>query len=434
VPVDTLVVAVANYALYAVALGAVGAWLLTPREGKLQLAVAAVLLSLLGALTYAELGAMKPHAGGLYVFIRDAFGPLPAFLYGWTSFFVIASGSIATLAVAFTGYLTQIVPMSTVQSRVVAVAVIALTAGLNIRGTRHSATVQNWTTGAKVGALLIMGVGLIAFGHPPQTAVTMWPASITPALASGVGTAMIGVLWAYEGWQYVTFSAGETIDPQRTFPRAITAATAALIVTYLLASFGYIAALGPGAAAHSDHVAADAVGALLGPVAGKLVGALILVSIFSATNGLMLTAPRMYYAMARDGVFFKQLAVVDPRYGTPAIAIAAIAVWSAVLAVSGTFEQLLTYVVFTGWIFYGLGALAVLALRSKEPNAIRPFRVPGYPLTPILFVASALALVLNTVVAQPERTAAGLAVMIVGTPAFYLWRARSRRLALSGGA
>lgn len=390
--------------------------------------IVAGVLSLLGALTYAELGAMKPDAGGLYAFIRDAFGPLPAFLYGWTSFFVIASGSVATLAVAFSGYVAQIVPIAPVASRFIAIAVIALTAAINVRGTRESATVQNWTTGLKVGALLVMGIGLIAFGHPPRdAAATLWPSSVTPSVLTGFGTAMIGVLWAYEGWQYVTFSAGETLDPQRTFPRAITVATAALIVTYLLASFGYIAALGPNVAAHSDHIAADAVGALLGPIAGKLVGALILVSIFSAANGLLLTAPRMYYAMARDGLFFKRLAVVDKRFGTPAFAISAIAIWAAVLAVSGTFEQLLTYVVFTGWIFYGLGGLAVVQLRRKEPDANRPFRVPGYPITPLLFVVSAALLVGNTVIAQPVRAAAGITVMLAGMPAFYLWRAKSRR-------
>jgi APA family basic amino acid/polyamine antiporter len=384
-------------------------------------------LSLLGALTYAELGAMKPEAGGLYVFIRDGFGPLPAFLYGWTSFFVIVSGSVATLAVAFSSYVTQIIPVGPIASRVIAIGVIAVTAALNIRGTRSSATVQNWTTGVKVGALLTMGVALIAFGRPPQTVSPVWPSSVTPALAAGFGTAMIGVLWAYEGWQYVTFSAGETIDPQRTFPRAITAATAALVATYLLANLGYIAALGPAAAANTTHIAADAVGALLGPVAGKLVGALILVSIFSATNGLMLSAPRTYYAMARDGVFFKRLAVVHPRLGTPAFAITAISVWSAVLAVSGTFEQLLTYVVFTAWIFYALGALSIFTLRRKEPNTVRPFKVPGYPWTPMVFVASALLLVLNTVIAQPGRAVVGLATVLIGTPAFYLWRAKSRR-------
>lgn len=381
-------------------------------------------LSLLGALTYAELGAMRPTAGGLYVFIRDAFGPLTAFLYGWCSFFVIASGSVATLAVAFSKYLTQIVPLSALEAQLVSVGVIAVTAAVNIAGTRRSATMQNWTTAAKVGALLLMGGALIAFGHAP--AVTTAPGVVTGA---GFGAAMVSVLWAYEGWQYVTFAAGETVDPQRVFPRAITVATAALVVTYLVASYGYVVAIGPVAAASSEHVAADAVSAVFGGTTGSLVGALILVSIFSATNGLMMTAPRMYYAMARDRVFFRRLAEVDARFQTPAMSIAAIAVWSAVLAVTGTFAQLLTYVVFTGWIFYGLGGLAVIVLRRRAPDEHRPFRVPGYPLTPLLFVASALALVVSTVIGQPGRAAVGIGAVLLGVPAYYLWRGPRRVVA-----
>jgi APA family basic amino acid/polyamine antiporter len=386
-------------------------------------------LSLLGALTYAELGASNPDAGGLYVYLRDAFGPLPAFLYGWTSFFVIASGSVATLAVAFSTYLGQLVSLSPIAARLVSIVLIAFLAAVNIRGTRKSANVQNWTTGAKVGGLVVLGLGLILAGGAPRATAA---AAATPLTLAGVGTAMIGVLWAYEGWQYVTFSAGETRDPQRVFPRAITFATAALVVIYLLANFGYLVALGPVAAMKSETVAADAVGTVLGAVAGKVVGALILVSIFSATNGLFLTSPRMYFAMARDGVFFKRLADIHPRFETPAFAIIAIAAWSALLAATGTFQQLLTYVVFTGWAFYGLGALSIFALRRRFPDAPRPFRVPGYPITPVLFVASAAALVLNTIITQPTRAAAGIAVVLLGTPAFYLWRrARSRDAALS---
>jgi basic amino acid/polyamine antiporter, APA family len=389
--------------------------------------VVAGVLSLLGALTYAELGAMRPEAGGLYVYIRDAFGPLPAFLYGWTSFFVIASGSLATLAVAFSGYFSQIVPMNAGASKALAVTVILVTAVINILGTRKSATVQNLTTGLKVAALVILSLGLLLFADHAKSSVDIWPSAINGSLVAGFGTAMIGVLWAYEGWQYVTFSAGETRDPQRTFPRAITAAAVVLIVVYLLANFAYIAALGPVAAANSQHIAADAIGVLLGPVAARIVAILILVSIFSATNGLMLTAPRMYFAMARDGVFFRSLAKVNPRFGTPALAISAGALWAAVLAATGSFEQLLTYVVFAGWIFYGLGAVSVFVFRRREPNAHRPFRVPGYPLTPILFIASAALLVVNTLITQPARAAVGLAAVFAGTPAFYLWRASARR-------
>ena len=395
--------------------------------------VAAGILSYLGALTYAEMGAMKPDAGGLYTYIRDAFGALPAFLYGWTSFFVIASGSIATLAVAFSGYFAAFLPVGGIGARLISVAIIAIIAVINVRGTRNSATMQNWTTGTKVAGLLALSIAMITLGHTSTLGAIVsreaWPTSISPALLSGVGVAMIGVLWAYEGWQYVTFSAGETRDPQRTFPRAISLATAALVALYVLANLGYISALGPQAVAASNHIAADAGIAVLGPVAGRIVGVLILVSIFSAANGIMLTAPRMYFAMARDGVFFKRLAIVHPRLGTPAFAITAIAIWSALLASTGTFEQLLTYVVFTGWIFYGLGALSVFVYRRREPNAVRPFRVPGYPVTPILFVASAAALVVNTLVTQPMRAAAGVVAVLLGTPAFYMWRARSRRIA-----
>jgi APA family basic amino acid/polyamine antiporter len=393
--------------------------------------VAAGILSYLGALTYAEMGAMKPDAGGLYTYIRDTFGPLPAFLYGWTSFFVIASGSLATLAVAFSGFFSAILPVGPLLGRLISIAVIVVIAVINVRGTRNSATVQNWTTGAKLAGLVLFCALLVVFGRgAPLSSIgsaSAWPHAVTGTLLSGIGLAMIAVLWAYEGWQYLTFSAGETLNPQRTFPRAITLATGALVVLYVLANIGYFAALGAHAAGASDQVAADAGIAVLGPVAGRVIGVLILVSIFSAANGLMLTAPRMYFSMARDGVFFKQLANVSPRFGTPAFAIVAIAIWSTVLAVTGTFEQLLTYVVFTGWIFYALGALSVFVYRRKQPDAIRPFRVPWYPVTPALFVLAAAALVINTIVTQPARAAAGIAVVLIGTPAFYAWRSRGNR-------
>ncbi len=246
------------------------------------------------------------------------------------------------------------------------------------------------------------------------------------SVLSGAGAAMIGVLWAYEGWQYVTFSAGETRDPQRVFPRAIAAATFALIVLYLLANVGYVAAVGPIAAAKSDHIAADATAAVFGGALAKGITFLVLVSIFSAANGLMMTAPRLYYAMARDGVFFARLAQVNTRFGTPASAIALLAVWSTLLAITGTFEQLLTYVVFAGWIFYGLGALSIFASRKKFPDAPRPFRTPGYPVTPILFAVAAALLVLNTLRVQPTQAIIGLVVVLLGTPAFFIWRARKQ--------
>ena len=382
-------------------------------------------LSLLGALAYGELGAMNPAAGGLYVYLRDAFGPIPAFLYGWTFFLVIATGSAATLAVASSAYLQQFFPLGPVGRKAASVLLLAIVAVINVRSTRRSADVQNWSTAIKVGALLTMSVVLLAYGGDTRQTAPFWPPSFTASIASGMGLGMIGVLWAYEGWQYVTFSAGEAISPQRTFPRAIVAGTASLIGIYLFANVGYLAALGPGGVATSDRVAAEAVSSVAGAGAGKLIAAAILVSIFSATNGITITAPRVYYAMARDGLFFRRLGDVHPRYGTPAVSIIVGTIWAMVLAASGTFEQLLTYVVFVGWIFYGLGAACVFALRRKQPAANRPFRVPAYPWTPLLFIIAAAALVANTIATQPVRASIGIGVVLLGLPVYAIWRKRA---------
>lgn len=382
-------------------------------------------LSLLGALTYGELGAANPDAGGLYVYIRDAFGPLPAFLYGWTTFFVISTGSTATLAVAFSGYLGQFTTVSPVMAKVVAVLVIVVITVVNVLGTRSGSNVQNLGTAVKTFAIIAMSVALLARGNGFAGELVVWPTTLTPGLLSGVGLAMVGVLWAYEGWQYVTFSAGEARDPQRIFPRAIVAGTAVLIAIYLAANAAYVAALGPAGVQASERVAADSVSALFGPAAGKLIAAVILVSMFSAANGLTLTSPRLYYAMARDRVFFQKLAEVHPRFHTPAFAIIAGSAWAALLAATGTFEQLLTYVVFSGWIFYGLGAMSIFVYRRRAPDAPRPFRVPGYPVTPALFVLASAAIVINTMVGQPGRALIGLAVVLAGVPAYLVWRRRA---------
>jgi APA family basic amino acid/polyamine antiporter len=387
---------------------------------------AAGVLSLLGALTYGEMGAMNPEAGGIYVYLRDAFGSLLAFLYGWTLFLVIGSGAVATLSVAFSGYLSELIPLSPVMAKVSAIAMIALVTVINVVGTRRSANVQTWTTAFKAGALLIMALALVIVGDPGRALVDGTPAPDTPSIVAGVGIAMIGVLWAYEGWQFVTFSAGETVDAQRNFPRGLAIGTAILIFLYCFANFGYIAALGADEASRSDSIAATAVSAGFGPTAGKFIAAAILVSIFSAANAIVLTTPRVFYAMARDRVFFRRLADVHPTFGTPALAIVSMSLWATLLAATGTFEQLLTYVVFTGWIFYALGAASIFVYRRRQPDAPRPFRVPGYPITPLLFVLAAAAIVLNAVFTQTGRAAIGIAGVLTGLPAYLIWRRRAR--------
>ncbi len=390
--------------------------------------IAGGLLSLLGALTYGELGAMRPQAGGLYVYIRDCFGRPVAFLYGWALFFMISTGSCATLAVAFSTYFRQLVPLSDLAAKVVSAAMIAVVAAINVVGTRKSANVQNVATALKVAAIMMMtAIFLIMSRGSVHSAPTVEAGS--GSLAAGFGLAMVSVLWAYEGWQYCTFSAGEILEPQRSLPRAFLAGSVALIAIYVLANVGYIAALGSAAAAASDSIAADAMRIVAGPTFAKVIAATILVSIFSAANGLTLTAPRVFYAMANDGVFFRKLAEVHPQYQTPAFAVIAGAAWAVVLAVSGTFEQLLTYVIFTGWIFYGLAAAAVFVYRRRNPDEPRPYRVPGYPVAPLLFVIAAAAIVVNTIAAEPRRAAVGLIMVLTGAPAYLVWRRRATMVA-----
>lgn len=387
------------------------------------------LLSLLGALTYGELSAVNPKAGGLYVHLRDCFGPLPAFLFGWTLFFAMNGGTVATLAVAFSTTLSQMIPMSVAMNKVAAVSMIAVLTVVNVKGTRASADLQNWTTGIKVGAILLMSVMLLVFGRGFSGAgPSIWPSAFSGSLLSGFGLAMIGVLWAYEGWQYPTFNAGEVVNPQRNFPRSFLVGTAVLIAVYLIANFAYVAALGPAGVAASSSVAAESLSVVINPTAARLIAAAILVSVFSAANSNLLSCPRVYYAMANDGLFFRKLAEVHPRFGTPAFAILAGSLWAAVLALAGSFTELFTYVVFCGWLFYGLSAATIFVYRKRLPDAERPYKVPGYPWTPLLFIVAALVLVANTLVNNlkdaPLKTASAVSLILLGLPAYAIWRWR----------
>lgn len=387
--------------------------------------LSAGVLCLLGALTFGELSAMQPETGGIYVYLRDSFGPGAAFLYGWSLFFVIGSGSVAALAVAFATFLGELAAFGPLVARSISIAMIIAVTLINVRGTRSSANVQNWTTLFKAGALLLMAALLLLTGDHllDQPAVVVAPDA---GFMSALLTAMIGVLWAYEGWPFVTFAAGETLHPQRIFPRGIVAGTLILVVLYCLANAGYISALGPAAAAASERVAADAVSAQFGPLAAKIVVVPIVVAMFSAANGITLTTPRVFYTMARDRLFFSRLSEVHAGFGTPATAIVAMNAVSIVLAATGTFTQLLTYVIFSAWIFYALGAASIFVYRRKQPDTPRPFRVPGYPLTPLLFVLAAALIVANTIYAQPARAAVGLGIVLSGLPVYFVWRRVSR--------
>jgi APA family basic amino acid/polyamine antiporter len=390
------------------------------------------ILSLLGALTYAELAATNPEAGGLYCYIRDGFGRMPAFLYGWCLFLVIASASIAALARAFTRYLAEIVPLSPVESTVASVAMIAVVTAVNVWGTRKSSDLQNWTTLVKVGIIVVLSAILFVLGrHASDLPAAFGTTQRGFSLFSNFGLAMIAVLWAYEGWQFGTYSAGEVVEPQKSFPRSFLLGSLILVALYLIAVLAYLFALGPAVATASDAIAATAVAAVLGPWAGKLVALTILISTFSAANSVILTAPRVFYAMANDNLFFKKLAEVHPRFHTPAAAIVALGIWSAILACAGKFSELIGGVIFIGWIFYGLGAAAIFPLRCASQGKAIPYRVPGYPWTPLIFVLAAAAIVGNAVVlafldpAQFRNLAAALLLFLLGLPAYFFWRKRS---------
>jgi APA family basic amino acid/polyamine antiporter len=394
--------------------------------------VAGGTLSLLGALTYAELAATNPEAGGLYCFIRDGFGRIPAFLYGWCLFLVIASGSVAALARAFTEHLAEVIPLSAAGKTILSVVMIAVVTAVNVWGTRKSSNLQNWTTLIKVSIIVVLSAILLSLGRhagdiPPAFGSTQHGAS----LLSNFGIAMIAVLWAYEGWQFGTYSAGEVVDPQKAFPRAFLLGSLVLAGLYIIAVIAYLVALGPAGATASNTIASTSVGVVLGRKAEIIVALTILVSTFSAANSVILTAPRVFYAMANDNLFFKKLAEVHPRFQTPAWAIVALGVWSALLACFGKFAELIGGVIFVGWIFYGLGAAAIFPLRRAGKGLAIPYRVPGYPWTPLLFVLAAAAIVGNAIyqaVQDPSKfvnLAIAIALFALGVPAYYFWRKRA---------
>jgi APA family basic amino acid/polyamine antiporter len=341
-------------------------------------------------------------------------------------FFCICAGTVATLAVASASYLEQFIPLGTVGRKVVSVLIVGAIAWLNVRGTRISVTALNWGTAIKVAALAFLIV-VLPFTGDGLSRVDPWlPSDFTVPLLSGVGLAMISVLWAYEGWQYATFVAGEVKEPQRNLPWGLAAGTLALVAIYVLANLAYLAALGPEGVASSQRVAAEAVQASFGPTAGRLIAIPIIVSMISAAHSVILTMPRAYFAMARDGVFFRKLGEVHPRFGTPAFAIIAGALVAAVLSLVGGFNQLLSYVIFVGWMFYGLAGASVFVFRRTRADWPRPFKVPGYPVTPILFVLSAWAIVVNALFTQPlSQTLLGLGVVATGVPAYFVWRTRA---------
>ena len=385
------------------------------------------LLSFFGALCFAELGAAFPQAGGVYVYLREAYGPLIAFLFGWTLFLVIDSGAIAALSMAFSSkYLPYFIPLSPVGIKVVALVFVAFLVAVNYVGVRYGALLQNGLMFIKFGAILAV-TGAVLFFAQGDSAHFSSPAipAVSTGLMAAFGLAMVRTLWAYKGWEVTTYSAGELRNPTRDLPLGLLAGMAVVIALYLGTNLAYLYVFPAGEIATKSRVAADAMKLVVGPIGGTIIAIVILCSITGAANGNVLTAPRVFFAMANDGLFFKKIASVHPRFLTPHVSILATGGWAAVLSLSGTFEALASYVIFGQLIFFALTAAAVIILRRARPELRRPYRTWGYPLTPVLFIAGAVVLSVNLVLIQTANSLAGLGIILLGVPAYLYWRKKA---------
>jgi len=392
------------------------------------------LFSFFGAVAFAELGAAMPEAGGIYIYLREAYGPLLSFLFGWTLFLVIDSGSIATLAVAFShNILPRFIGMSPLVMKIVAAAFVIFLGAVNYVGLRWGSKLQNWTTYLKMGAIGIICIGVFFFanGHGAvKNFIEPGPGPFNFGLLGAFGIGLVASLWAYKGWEAATYSAGEVKNPQKNLPLGILIGTVAVIVLYVLANLAYLYIMPVGKIAASEgRVALDVMQIIGGPFWASLITFLILFSILGAANQNMLTSPRVYFAMARDGMFFKKIAECHPKFLTPHVSIMAITAWSVLLTLTGTFKQLFTYVIFGEWIFFGMTVFAVIVLRKKRPDLERPYKTWGYPVTPILFVLAAIYVAVGALLGSFKNAMFGLLIICLGIPAYLYWKAKLEKTA-----
>ena len=398
----------------------------TSLSGVIAVWVAGGVLSIFGGLALAELGASLPTAGGLYVYIERAYGRFAGFIYGWMGFAIVNTGSAATMAVGVGSYIAPIAHFSSTEQKLFQVAVITFFTMINCFGVTLGKWVQNALSFTKLGGLGLMIVFLLSHGSRAHLTSNFWPAPGAFSFAP-FGVALIGVLWAYDGWHVISFAAGEVKHPTRNVPGSLILGTLACVIAYVLANIAYYSVLDPSVIKASDRVAAVAVATAMGSGAATVLTILISISILGAVNGSIFSTPRATMAMANDGLFFRSFGKVSSKYHTPVVALVAHGIWGAALTLMGTFQELFTAVIFTAWIFYGLSVLAVIVLRLREPNLERPYRCPLYPIPPVLFVLATLWIVLNTVATDFKHAISGLALIGLGIPLYLLFRAFHRK-------
>jgi basic amino acid/polyamine antiporter, APA family len=400
------------------------------------------LLSLAGALSYAELAAALPEAGGEYAYLREAYGPLWGFLYSWTQMWVAKSGSIATLATGFFLYLANFFPdlerifwripirlgggaspLQVTYGQVFAIFLILGLGGLNYFGVKIGGDVQTAVTAVKVllfCAIILVGLTL---GEAHAT-VAAAPAQLTTA---GFFAALVAALWAYDGWNNVSMVASEVRDPQRNLPLSLIGGTLAVMAIYLFANWAYFHVLTAEQVGANPRVAAEMMRRIVGGWGANAVSAAAMISIFAALNGSILTGSRVPYAAARDGLFFRSMAWVHPKFRTPGVSILGLSVWaSALIVISGGFKELFTYVIFASWILYAMATAAVVVLRKKRPDLHRPYRTLGYPFVPLLFVLVAILLVISTLADSPYESVKGVIIVLAGVPFYHYWKVRAK--------
>ena len=395
------------------------------------------LLSMAGALSYAELAAALPEAGGEYAFLREAYGPMWGFLYSWTQTWVAKSGSIATLATGFFLYLTTFFeplkgviytvplpigpnggPLEIQYGQLFAIALIMGLAWLNYFGVKIGGNVQVAVTVLKVAliAAIVLAGLFLGEAHAPAAA------TISPLTFSGFIAALVAALWAYDGWNNVSMVSSEIKDPQRNLPRALIGGTLTVVAIYMLANLAYFRVLAPAEVAGSTRVAAEMMRKLVGNEGAGAVAIAAMISIFAALNGSILSGARVPYAAARDGYFFRKMARVHPQHHTPGTAIIILNLWACFLVLSGKYDDLFNLVIFASWILYGMTAAAVVVLRYKQPGLVRPYRTLGYPIIPLLFIAGAIILLFSTLIERPRESVMGLGVMALGLPFYHYWK------------
>jgi amino acid transporter len=383
------------------------------------------LISLAGALSVAELAASHPQTGGWYVYLREGWGRLAGFLFGWAELVLIRASATGAMATVFSEYLLRALGYEAaargLTGDLVAASAIVGTAALNIRGTRHGAVAVGVSSAAKFAALAMMVVACVLLGGGAGGSLDHFVEPATaPVELPRIGLALISVLWAYDGLADVSFSAGEIRDPQRVLPRAILTGTLAVIGIYLAANAAYLYISPLSALAASPLIAADTMEALIGRIGITAVSLVVAVSTLGALMAVMLAAPRVFFAMADDGLFFRSIARVHRRYGTPHVAIALSGALGVLFVLTRTFEQLADTFVLTVWPFYGLAIAGLYRLRKRQPERPRPFSVPGYPFVPAAFIAAVLYLVASALASDPVWTGLTLAIVLAGVPVYFI--------------